>query len=229
MQGQWLVRENRDALLIFYNGWGMDARPFAAMQSQWVDVYMLYDYRDLTLPESLAKMAAVYSEVHVLAWSLGVWAAMKTSDAWPVLLTSATALNGTLQPIHSRFGIPPQVFDATLEQLTSETRLAFYRNMFSTEGEAETFLLQPPLRSLEEIRAELKHLHRSIMTESADPAGGFVQPFGRVVIGTHDRIIPAVAQRRFWQDHPACRRMDFGHFPFYSVPRWEEWLSYEPA
>jgi hypothetical protein len=230
MHGRWMIHEQRDALLIFFNGWGMDEKPFLPLVSQRLDVYMLCDYRDLSLPESLVALAAPYSEVHVLAWSLGVWAAWKNQAEWPAAPASITALNGTLQPINSRFGIPPVIFDATLAQLSPETLTAFYHNMFPSETTAMEFMQLAPVRPWEKIRDELAQLRAAILAEPGFAGGKATpQPFGRVLIGMQDRIIPAAAQRRFWQGHPACRRLEIGHFPFYAEPQWDAWVNYEPA
>lgn len=224
MQGRWLIHEKRKYLLIFYTGWGMDEQPFLTMTSEKLDVYMLYDYRDLNLPESLVKIAAAYAEVNILAWSLGVWVAGKTAHTWPGTLNSTRAINGTLQPIHARHGISPAIFATTLAQLSPATLRVFYQNMFPTVSEGKSFLLQAPRRSWEELRMELAYLQTAISETGA--VSWPRQLFSSVVVGKQDRIIPAAAQRRFWQTHPACVFQESGHFPFYQVKQWDAWLGH---
>ena len=56
-------------LYLILNGWSAAPELFEALPlPAGVDVWVGYDYRSLTFPESLAR----FEELHLIAWSLGV-------------------------------------------------------------------------------------------------------------------------------------------------------------
>ena len=73
MQTAWLQRANLPHCLLFFSGWGMDPEPFRFLPARSCDVLLVHDYRHLQLPE-LEPLAA-YRQVHLAAWSMGVWGA----------------------------------------------------------------------------------------------------------------------------------------------------------
>ena len=49
MQIEWIKGSDRRRLLLFFNGWGMEAQAVAHLQGE-ADVAILSDYRTLALP-----------------------------------------------------------------------------------------------------------------------------------------------------------------------------------
>ncbi|MGM9755565.1 MAG: pimeloyl-ACP methyl esterase BioG family protein, partial [Parabacteroides sp.] len=82
-------------LYLILNGWSAAPELFEALPlPAGADVWVGYDYRSLAFPESLAR----FEELHLIAWSLGVWVATALwGDASP--FTTTTAINGTPFPI----------------------------------------------------------------------------------------------------------------------------------
>ena len=72
MMKQWINQSGNPGLLIFFNGWGMDAKPFARLDATGLDVLMIYDYSNLDMPVDLDALAGQYSSCRLTAWSLGV-------------------------------------------------------------------------------------------------------------------------------------------------------------
>jgi biotin synthesis protein BioG len=215
----WQIRENRKKLLVFFNGWGMDSRPFAHLRSGSFDVLILYDYRSLSLPLEFSRDLENYQEIYILAWSLGVWVCQALGDIFPSQPVFSLALNGTGSPIHPRYGIPPAIFNTTLKKLSPAVLENFYGRMFSRTEETIGFLQNPPERPLSEQREELEFLQQRIL---AVPTSGQEQHFDAVLISKQDLIMPAQNQLRFWNSRCPCHLLTSGHFPFF---RWQQWES----
>lgn len=83
MKAEWIVRKGNTDLLLFFNGWGMDRRVADWLVSAWPDsagrdIAVLYDYRNLSIPAWLGEVMAEARAVDLVAWSLGVWAAVNS-------------------------------------------------------------------------------------------------------------------------------------------------------
>ncbi len=214
MKTLWLHHHNRNALLVFCNGWGMDGRPFAPLQARAVDVLMCYDYTDLEVEEDLSAVIASYAEAYLVGWSMGVWAGQCLFAASAGRFQRKIAINGTLCPIHDRFGIPVEIFSSTLENFNEAVRLKFYRRMCRERGILETFLAHQPERGLDNQRLELRRLLQATDCLSPD-----VSIYTDIVIAARDFILPTANQERFWRDHN-IHILDGPHFLFYG---WESW------
>lgn len=168
------------ALLVFFNGWGMDEAVFGELPVGDMDVLEVSDYRritPLTLPGG-------YQTYHLAAWSLGVVAAAVALAESPQKFASATAVNGTLNPVDDDFGIPVAIFNGTLEHWESEAaRSKFFRR---------AGIKNLPRRTAESQKEELIALKNYASRD-------LVNPFASAVVGLRDRIIPPAAQLRFWK------------------------------
>ena len=215
----WLHRRREPVCLVFFAGWGMDARPFSPLAAGGVDVCMLSAYRRLELPQ-LAELHS-YEEVVLVAWSFGVWMAAQLCP-WPLRATCSEgiALGGTLQPVDARFGLAPEQFENMLASFDAEKLHSFYQAMFDEPAHAELFLANLPQRSLTELRAELAFLHAaSVHTPTA------LDIFSHHVITGRDRIFSGRNQARAWGRQTAACTMPWPHFPFYSFRSWGELLA----
>ncbi|MCI5141700.1 MAG: DUF452 family protein [Candidatus Electrothrix sp. ATG1] len=124
---------NQDCLL-FLAGWGMCPEPFQDIPAGSLDVFMISDYRNMESKELTSFLKTLqdktpYKQFHLLAWSMGVWAAsilsnQKTFSALP--LASAIAIGGTCHPVNDRLGIPEQNFanmtDRPFKEIHQELR-----------------------------------------------------------------------------------------------------------
>ena len=109
MQGCWLNREGTQSCILFMAGWGMGPEPFKELVHGPVDVIMVYDYRNLDDFE-ISTLLPDTRRLHLLAWSMGVWAAGRLLA--DIDFASATAIGGPCRPIDDKRGIPGQVFEA---------------------------------------------------------------------------------------------------------------------
>ena len=219
MKSKWLQQGAHPDLLVFWNGWGMDDRPFEHLSAKAHDVLMIYDYRDPALPDDLVRSEDAYCRIRQVAWSFGVWAAGTWAKTAPANASFDLAMNGTSAPIHAQYGIPPEAFDEMASQLTPERRDLFYRDMFTNEEEAVRFFNQPPNRAFAE-------QHEELLAVQAAPAPQ-PAPFVTALVSGRDRIVPARSQLRFWKGRGAMRKAESGHFPFYLWQTWEDLLSHD--
>ncbi len=222
MKIQWLHENHKDRLLIFCNGWGMDGAPFAPLGAHDLDVLMCYDYEGLTLQQDLQEFMDGYREISLVAWSMGVWAGQCLFAPISERFENIVAINGTLCPIHDLYGIPVEIFTASLSQFSEEALLKFYRRMCRTRVLLNRFLAFQPKREIANQREELKYL-----LENADCHTLESSIYKDVVIADHDHIMYTDNQLRFWQSGN-IHLVDGSHFLFYGWTTWDELLQ-DPA
>ncbi|MBU0665568.1 MAG: DUF452 family protein [Proteobacteria bacterium] len=216
MKSEWLHQQQREQLIIFCSGWGMDATPFQPLGAGKYDLLMLSDYRDLALDFDPETLFSQYQRIFLISWSMGVWAGQQIFQPWSHLLQGAMAINGTLCPIHDQFGIPVQLYGATLEQFSEASRLKFYRRMCRDRQTLDTFLGHQPQRSIESQRLELSALQRQVSCQPAEDA-----IYKKIVIGTQDMVVPTAHQIAFWQGREISR-VEGAHFLFYGWNSWDD-------
>ena len=181
------------------------------------DLWIAYDYRTLAFEEAFAP----YKEVHLVAWSLGVWVATRLW-AGHRSFTTATALNGTPFPMHDTLGIPTAIFEGTLHHISEEGMRRFNRRMC---GDKETFNRYSELspRPLEEIKEELESLYNQILPEKLESADPRISTFwDQAILSTEDKIFPATNLRNYWQGRCPIQEIKAPHLPFYHYQSWNE-------
>ncbi|MGX9726280.1 MAG: pimeloyl-ACP methyl esterase BioG family protein [Candidatus Electronema sp. VV] len=213
MNSYWLRRGNSGDCLLFLSGWGMGPEPFADVNFGLADVLLVYDYRSMDSGR-LFSLLPEGGRLHLLAWSMGVWAAAWLARHDPLFaglcFSSATALGGTLSPVDDRCGIPAGNFAAMLDNFSPAALEQFRRSMFDGEEEAERFLRCPPRRSPAELREELEQLH-TLCQNSAELLPDI---YSRRIVTARDRVFPARSQIRAW-GRERCETLPLPHFPFY--------------
>ena len=190
----------------------MDTTPFTGFDNQGLDVCFIHDYRQLHpfTPDGLSR----YDQVHLVAWSMGVWAAGKFLNANGANLTSSTALGGTLSPIDPDRGIPPERYENLVSTFGDQTLDDFYRAMFDDPAGLARFLAHRPQHSLPALANEL-HAFRQAFLEHGDG----VDIFTRKLVTKRDRIFSGRNQLRAWGKENA-HNLPWPHFPFYGLSGW---------
>jgi len=222
MKNCWLKRGNGDCLL-FMAGWGMGPEPFQEIDFGSANVLLLYDYRNLD--DNVFSGLPTGKPLHLLAWSMGVWAAAWLAKHGPLFSTlhfsTATAIGGTLKPIDDQYGIPAHAFAAMLEGFSLTRAEDFYRSMFDSETEAQHFLTRRPQRPWQELREELHCLYESCRSISAP----LPDIYSRRIVNQRDRIFSARNQLRAW-GRERCEILPLPHCPFFSsfIPAEAVWL-----
>lgn len=205
MKQIFLHHTGQPRLLLFFAGWGADEHLFPYTPPAGYDLLLCYDYTDEAFDYSLLEP---YTEIRLLAWSLGVWTAARTLSGHTDRLTQCLALNGTLHPIDDTRGIPSAIFEGTLVRFTKQNLYKFRRRMCGTAKELMTFMDHCPQRTPESLRAELAALHHRILSHP-EP-----QPFSwdHALIGAQDLIFPTTNQQNAWSDVPQLVLPGVAHY-----------------
>lgn len=211
MKAEKIQQGNSGKLILFFAGWGMDIHPFLRLQSQNADVLIVYDYTDLSFELSLIRG---YDEIHLIAWSMGVWAASEVLG--DVVLASAVAVNGTPYPIHDAWGIPEAVVEGTLANLSEEGIRRFNRRMCGSVEILTQFLLFPVIRSVEDRKEELLQITRHVFAVQDRVR------WTKAIVSSSDRIYPCANQAAYWSTRVPVLYLDAPHYPFYL---WNEWTE----
>ena len=196
-------------LYLILNGWSAAPELFEALPlPAGADVWVGYDYRSLAFPESLAR----FEELHLIAWSLGVWVATALwGSASP--FTTTTAIKGTPFPIHAEWGIPPAIFEGTLAHLDADGFRRFDRRMCGDRATLQRYQQLRPIPDADKAE-ELRTLHQAIGATKIDSqqAEAF---WDRAIISSADRIFPTANQQTYWTGKVEIRTIEASHLPFY--------------
>ncbi|MDB9026720.1 DUF452 family protein [Parabacteroides distasonis] len=213
-----IINKRSPSLILCLAGWSTSPELFRHLEvSEQTDLWIAYDYRTLAFEETFAP----YKEVHLVAWSLGVWVATRLW-AGKRSFTTATALNGTPFPMHDTLGIPTAIFEGTLHHISEEGMRRFNRRMC---GDKETFNRYSELspRPLEEIKEELESLYNQILPEKLESADPRISAFwDQAILSTEDKIFPATNLRNYWQGRCPIQEIKAPHLPFYHYQSWNE-------
>ncbi len=215
MKTSWLNQQGNDSCILFFAGWGMDPNPFTDIPLQEHDLLIFYDYSELAPIDLLSILDNRYDSLHLVAWSMGVWALAHMAVDNRKSFATATAINGTLAPIDDQNGIGVETYKTMAENFTPTALEDFYISMFSDESETERFIRNRPTRSPESILGELVSLQNLYARY-----GQAENCYTKKIVGSRDRIFPARNQTRSWgKDN--CTLLKIPHFPFYGWPSWD--------
>lgn len=220
MKHFWQIKNKEEDLLVFFHGWGMDHRPLQFLKSDRFDVLVFYDYRNLSLSEDVLATLPPYRSIYLVAWSMGVWASQQLVQHFPEAPAFSLAINGTLNPIHDRYGIPEATYNQTLHHFSENAPKTFYQSMFSDPDEYDRFLETQPDRTWQDQQAELSSIKTGVQS---DPIQHQVTGrFDESIVSNQDKIITARNQLRYWKNQCDYRVIDAGHYPFYQWEKWED-------
>lgn len=197
---------------MLFNGWGASPQVFDTVSfPEDADVWLFYDYRDF-----FVEMPPIqHKEVHLVAWSLGVWVATYLFCSGEKF-TSTTAINGTPYSIHEHWGIPKDIFVGTLQNLNPVGYRKFNRRMC---GSGETLQRYLQLETLpdSERSAELLQLFNSIMSVPL-PSDKVETFWDRAIVSTSDNIMPTANMRAYWTEIKGVKveEIDAPHMPFFT-------------
>lgn len=217
MQYDWLNKQNKDRLIVFFAGWSFDYKPFEFLECGDFDVLFVYDYNEISnLPEGIKN----YSDKYLITWSMGVFTAYQIQKNLPEF-DRKIAINGTPFPVDDNFGIPQKPFLLTLRHAKTGLEGKFYQNIFYKDEELETYLKTPVERTIENRENELKALYEKIKLNNLK----YENFYDFALISKFDKIIPTTNQINFWQKNAPYKLLESGHFPFYNFESWSDIIS----
>lgn len=216
MKLEFTVKQGNKKLILIFAGWGMDSNPFRNIRLDGHDIAVVWDYRDMTLD---ITPFAVYSDIYLFAWSFGVYTAARAIAKTTLNPTIKIAVNGSLNPIDDREGIPVSIFRGTLENLSSRNLDKFYRRMCKDSDDFASFNNHRPCRELNELIEELS----SIALLATDKTANIMTDWDRAVISENDRIFPIENLRCAWSFLPRTRELPGGAH----LPDWQSLIEQE--
>ncbi|MDD3593043.1 MAG: DUF452 family protein [Candidatus Gastranaerophilales bacterium] len=209
---QFFSDKDSDELIVFFCGWGMDERPFSLFQTN-KDVLFLYDYENADINFDFSK----YSKKYLIAFSYGVFmSALCNLPDFDLKI----AINGTLKPIDKTYGIPPKIFELTLNNMTLETAVKFRRSLFRNEEDFQNFNKNLPVRSLESSLNELDCIKKAAFSNQNLTTG-----FDKIIVSKFDKIFPTKNQLNFWGENENIVQINAGHFLFYNFKSFEDIIN----
>lgn len=206
---------NNSKLLLFFCGWGNDSNPFGNLGFGEFDVLFFYEYSTRELTFDLTEVCDKYEEVHLVAWSLGVFAANRLIQN--IELKSATAINGTLQPISDDYGIPVAIFHNTLQGMNERNRTKFFRRMCMNKEALSFFNEHAPDRDIDGQIAELTFLKEWI---DDTEYGAIENIYDKAIVANADAIFPPANMQAAWKmllPYDSIIHIDAPHFIFYNT------------
>lgn len=217
----YLHTQDSKKLIIFFCGWGMDEKPFSILKT-FSDVLYVYDYQtpDFCCDEiDFSK----YEKIDLLAFSYGVYASAIAKFPESLKIDKRTAINGTLIPLHDKYGVPFKKFELT-EKMNSETVVKFRERLFGGELAQEHFGIfeqNLPQRSAQSCTDELKGMKTYVPVYPIPQVD-----FDKVYVSKFDKCVPTQNQMNFWQmkTNTDIIELEHGHFPFYNYETLEELL-----
>lgn len=217
MQCRWTRRGGSRELIVFFNGWGMDETPFACVPAREHDLYMVCDYRKLA-PLEFTPFAG-YDRMHLIAWSMGVWAAAQVLAGRESAFDSRVALAGTLCPIDDKLGLAPARYETMAQRFSASVLEEFQASMFDLPDHLARFQAARPDRPLAELGEEMLAF-RAAVEQTGPPADLYTSR----IVTSRDRVFPGRNQLRAW-GRDNCIATSWPHFPFYLLDDWADLLG----
>lgn len=211
-------RDKNKHLVVLYGAWGTDENVFTPLCNDEFDFILFYNYsadEALVLPEM-----KTYEKITLIGWSLGVWAAEYLSLKTGINPDITIAVNGTPIPADDKYGIPLNVFEGTLNNITEENMDKFYFRMFGDKKTYELNIDRIPHRTLKSLHDELRWLYNRIM-EQNEP--GFRWDYA--VTSETDRVFPTKNLDDYWGIEKSTKHIRVP-LPHYFFHKWESFTDF---
>lgn len=211
-------REKNNHLVVFFGAWGTDENVFTPSCNDDFDFILFYNYsadEALVLPEM-----KTYEKIVLIGWSLGVWAAEHLSKKTGIKADITIAVNGTPVPADNEYGIPLNVFEGTLNNITDTNMEKFYLRMF---GDKKTYLAnigRVPKRSLKSLQDELRWLYNRIM----EPKDNEFK-WDYAVTSEIDRVFPSENMHSYWEKENDTKHIVLP-LPHYFFHKWSSFANF---
>lgn len=209
MQYKLITKDGSTGLLVFFLGWSCTPESVTKFKPSGWDLLLLYDYRDLSLPDDFQKIIFSYPKHALIAHSFGVWVAGHIMSEMPVL-SASVAVCGSLFPVDDKYGIPTRIFDFTLRSIQKGGIAKFNEKMCGDE--IADFV--PSTVSFDEQYAELVALGDSFKKYPLPFADA--NKWSAAVVCSKDEIFPSMNIAAYWAEN-GVEIMAFRnkpHFPF---------------
>ena len=206
------INHDKTRLLLFFGGFYTDYNCFEEFDTKTSDILFINDYSKMDFDELQYFDFTPYTEVNLIAYSYGVWAANRAylSKSLPLDINKSVAISGTFCPVHPLFGINPKVYNIMLNALSVQTIVNFERNILANCNKDNPDITHVE-RTIENLREELIN----IKAQSSECRMEYGFSFDTVILTKNDKIFPFKAQEAFFEKHPNKVILETGHFPFF--------------
>ena len=203
---QYFKSNNSNKLIIFFSGWGCDEYAFEHLTSD-CDILIFYDYLDFSYVFDFSK----YSEINILAYSAGVFAASVFKHEFKI--NKKIAVSGNPYLFDEKLGIS-KAMQKVLCSVTEENADEFVRNyLIKTEEEYKNFRCAK--RTLESCNTEFETL-KSLYDKETNNIN---ENYDFAVIGENDLFFNPEKQKEFYKTKlkiiPNARHNMFFRFKTY--------------
>lgn len=209
MKAQWLNYQNNKNLIVFFNGWAMNNTSLNHLKTANFDILMINDYSDFDFDFSKFQFNN-YDKKYLICWSMGVYVVNLFCSIFNNF-DKKIAINGTQKMIDDDFGIPKKVFNLTLKFLNNDNMKKFISNMFDSEVDTDFLKLEKSIVDLKQELVSIQNLSFENLIS-----------FDKVLISSHDKIVPTINQKKFWQNKCDFELINSGHFPFFALDSWDK-------
>jgi pimeloyl-[acyl-carrier protein] methyl ester esterase len=214
MNHSWINKANNSSCILFFNGWGMDGNVVSHLNPDDYDILMLNNYNPVT---SINEDLVSYRNVFIVAWSLGVWAAVRSSWLSEIKIKRAIAINGTPLPVDDIYGINSKVFNDTLNTLTEMSYKNFSIRMFGGVKLYRQNLIRLSAINFSSQREELLGISNQISGQEH----GMLE-FDTAIFGNNDLIFTSHNQKNYWDHRARVVELNISHYPFGLFNSWAE-------
>jgi len=217
MHKKWIKQNNHAKLILFFNGWGMDSATINHLKTGDYDIVEFNDYKDLEIDIDVYKC---YSEIYVVAWSLGVLAASLALANTTLSVKKSIAINGTLNPVDAKEGIHPSIFKGTYEGWNEKNRKRFLIRIIGEKKLFEIYRSNFGTRLIDNQKEELAKLYDYSLQDIANKFH-----FDVALIGKEDAIFPCKNQLNYWYNKSITKILDSPHYPFLLFTDWDRIIT----
>lgn len=191
MNHRLLRSEGSSRLILIFAGWAVDDIMFRNVSFPGYDVVVVWDFSSFHIDWSFTEK---YDEICLFAWSFGVYVASQTVQAIDSRITLRVAVNGTVTPVDSMYGITEDRFFRLLDDMSLTSVDKAFGDMAIDADELAHINSLRPSRTLAQYKAELQAIaDRTILDTPSDIRWDIA------VISRHDVFFPRFSQIRAWQ------------------------------
>jgi biotin synthesis protein BioG len=211
-------REKNKELVVIFGAWGTDENVFASLCDDDSDFMLFYHYsadEALVLPE-----VKRYDKITLIGWAFGVWAAEYIFPKTGIKADVAIAVNGTPVPADEQYGIPLNIIEGTLNNLTENNLCKFHLRMFGNKKSYQENKERIPHRSIKSLHDELRWLYNRIM-EQKEP--GF--KWNYAVTSEVDRVYPSEHLNAYWGKETDTQHIILP-LPHYFFHKWNSFTEF---
>ncbi|TLE02677.1 pimeloyl-ACP methyl esterase BioG family protein [Helicobacter japonicus] len=207
--------------ILFFGGFGSRAEHFRHLSAE-CNVIMLYDYRDFALPHTFLRDMEQFSEVVLIAFSMGVSIAPLFVSHLPFV--KKIAINGTNIGIDRVFGIHPAIFKKTIAHFDiNNFQKALFGELYESICPTQVQIESIPKN--DELKEELQSIFDFLLQKNISSKKNVDFLYDSALLSESDAIFPYSAAKNFFISFCPLTHITITHSPhfvFFDFHSWEE-------